>query len=68
MTPAPSTPQPFFADMDADGDLDLVLMFEDIGAYLINGGNAVWRPDASDPLGAASLTFWPAGPVFAFDR
>jgi hypothetical protein len=57
--------------MDADGDLDLVLMFEDIGAYLVNGGNAthpVWRPDASDPLGAASITFWPTGPVFAFDR
>jgi hypothetical protein len=58
-------------DLDADGHLDLVVMFNSVGAYYRNvpssNGTANYVVDVTDSLGLSSVNFYPAGPLTFFD-
>lgn len=62
--------QPTFVDLDADGHLDLVIMFRSIGVYYRNvpsNGSASYVADVTDTLGLSGINFQPAGPVTFLD-
>jgi hypothetical protein len=63
--------QPTFVDLDADGHLDLVVMFRSIGVYYRNvrssNGSANFIVDGTDTLGLSSINFQPAGPLTFLD-